>query len=250
MQQRSLRRVGHKGADLIAPGNTVASFDAALDAGVDMIEFDVLPEQPGDPAVAKQVLEGRAPADVRLILAHDWVAARTGVPPSMEEGLDHLSSQAFAGVELDVDLKLPGYELKVLDALREYGLASRALISSQYRDSLDVLRAAAPELRLGWSVPKLRQDPFRHRLTWVPVFVVVMAWRELLPFRAARAIRSGRCTALMAHWRLITPRLVRRIQATGGELYVWTVDEQSRIRSLEAMGVTGVITNDPRLFAG
>jgi glycerophosphoryl diester phosphodiesterase len=229
----AVKRVGHKGADLIAPGNTRASFDAALAAGVDMIEFDILPGPDG-----------------RLVLAHDYmdVAART--PLTLEEGLEHLAAPSFAMVEFDVDLKLPGYELKVLDALREYGLESRALISSQYRDSLDVLRAAAPELRLGWSVPKLRQDPFRHRLTWVPVFVVVMAWRELLPFRAARAIRSGRCTALMAHWRLITPRLVRRIQAAGGELYVWTVDEQSRIRSLEAMGVTGVITNDPRLFAG
>ncbi len=39
----ALRRVGHKGADLIAPGNTRESFDAALEAGVDMIEFDVLP---------------------------------------------------------------------------------------------------------------------------------------------------------------------------------------------------------------
>jgi len=28
-------------------GNTLASFDAALAAGVDMIEFDVLSEQPG-----------------------------------------------------------------------------------------------------------------------------------------------------------------------------------------------------------
>ena len=52
----------------------------------------------------------------------------------------------------------------------------------------------------------------------------------------------------MVHWRLITPRLVRRVRGAGGELYVWTVDERSRIRSLEAMGVTGVITNDPRLF--
>ena len=50
-----LRRVGHKGADLIAPGNTYASFDAALEAGVDMIEFDVLPERDGD----------------RLLVAHD-----------------------------------------------------------------------------------------------------------------------------------------------------------------------------------
>ena len=43
-EQPTLRRVGHKGADHIAPGNTAASFDAAVAAGVDMIEFDVLPE--------------------------------------------------------------------------------------------------------------------------------------------------------------------------------------------------------------
>ena len=42
---RPMRRVGHKGADHIAPGNTVESFDAAIEAGVDMIEFDVLPER-------------------------------------------------------------------------------------------------------------------------------------------------------------------------------------------------------------
>ena len=54
----ALRRIGHKGADLIVPGNTPASFDAALAAGVDMIEFDVLPERRDDP-------------DSRLVLAHD-----------------------------------------------------------------------------------------------------------------------------------------------------------------------------------
>ncbi len=32
-----MRRVGHGGAGLIAPGNTFGSFAAALDAGVDMI---------------------------------------------------------------------------------------------------------------------------------------------------------------------------------------------------------------------
>jgi glycerophosphoryl diester phosphodiesterase len=53
----------------------------------------------------------------------------------------------------------------------------------------------------------------------------------------------------MAHWRLVTPRLVRQVQAAGGELYVWTVDEPARIRALARLGVTGVITNDPRLFA-
>jgi glycerophosphoryl diester phosphodiesterase len=52
----------------------------------------------------------------------------------------------------------------------------------------------------------------------------------------------------MAHWRLVSPTLVRTVAAGGGELYVWTVDDAARIRALEGMGVTGVITNDPRLF--
>jgi glycerophosphoryl diester phosphodiesterase len=43
--------------------------------------------------------------------------------------------------------------------------------------------------------------------------------------------------------------LVEAVGAAGGELYVWTVDDLGRLRELEAMGVTGVITNDPRLFA-
>ena len=47
-------RVGHKGADHVAPGNTVESFRAALEHGVDMIEFDILRTRDG-----------------RLILAHD-----------------------------------------------------------------------------------------------------------------------------------------------------------------------------------
>ncbi len=228
-----LRRVGHKGADLIAPGNTFASFDAAVAAGVDMIEFDVLSEEHGD----------------RLILAHDWIDAASREPHTLEEALSHLAADAFAGVELDVDLKLPGYELRVLDALRERDLLERALISTQYEESLARLREAEPRARLGWSVPKLKRDPFRSRATRVPAFVALQAFRSVLPERAARAIRSRRCDALMVHWRLVTPALVRRVRAAGGELYVWTVDDLARLRALEALGVTGVITNDPRLFS-
>jgi glycerophosphoryl diester phosphodiesterase len=227
-----LRRVGHKGADRIAPGNTFASFDAALETGVDMIEFDVLPER----------------GSGRLILAHDHRDAARRQPPSLEEGLAHLASAPFAGIELDVDLKLPGYELEVAAALAAHGITDRCLIPSQYWSSLRLLRSAAPQLRLGWSVPKIRRDPFRSRRTAVPALVALMVMRLILPSQVARAIRRGRCDALMAHWRLVTPRLVRAVRKAGGELYVWTVDDPAALRALEALGVTGIITNDPRLF--
>ncbi len=230
MAAHQLRRVGHKGADLIAPGNTLPSFDAALAAGVDMIEFDVLRD--GE----------------RLLLAHDYGDAAGRAAHTLEEGLAHLATERFAGVELDVDLKLPGYELRVIEALRSFRLLERTMISSQYRSSLRLIRQAAPEVRLGWSVPKLRRDPFRSRVAFLPALLGLFVLRSLLPSRAAAALRGQRCDALMVHWRLVTPRLVRRVAAAGGELYVWTVDELPRLRALEQLGVTGVITNDPRLF--
>jgi glycerophosphoryl diester phosphodiesterase len=233
MPRPQLRRVGHKGADLIAPGNTYASFDAALAAGVDMIEFDVLPARDRD----------------ELLLAHDYEDAARRDPMTLEEGLAHLASERFAGIGFDVDLKLPGYEVRVLDALRSHGLVDRVLVSTQYRESLAVIRAAHPKVRLGWTVPKVQRDPFRSPLTALPALMALQVMRATLPARAAAAIRAGRCEALMAHWRLVTPRLVRTVREADGELFVWTVDEALRIRSLAALGVTGVITNDPRLFA-
>jgi glycerophosphoryl diester phosphodiesterase len=227
-----LRRVGHKGADLIVPGNTHASFDAALEAGVDMIEFDVLPEREGE----------------RLLLAHDYEDADSRVAPTLEAGLDHLASPRFQGVELDLDLKLAGYELRVLQALRERGMLDRSLISTQFVASLETIRAAEPAVRLGWSVPKVQRDPFRSSVTAPAAQVVLQAARAVFPSRAYHMIRAGRCDAIMAHWRLVTARLVRRVHDAGGELYVWTVDDLSRLSELEALGVTGVITNDPRLF--
>lgn len=233
MAAQGLRRVGHKGADLIAPGNTFASFDAALAAGVDMIEFDVLPE----------------PGSDRLVLAHDFEDAKRRLLHTLDEGLAHLSGEAFAGIEFDVDLKLPGYERRVLDAVRGHGLVERVLISTMFIQSIDLIRSLEPALRLGWTVPKLRHDPFRSWKTKLPAIVALVALRALLPGRAAAAIKSRRCDAMMVHWRLVTPRLARRVRDAGGELYVWTVDELPRMRELEAAGVTGVITNDPRLFA-
>ena len=226
------RRVGHKGADLIVPGNTRASFDAALAAGVDMIEFDVLPELGSD----------------RLILAHDPHEAARRDPETLEQGLAHLAADPFADVELDVDLKIPGYELRVVEALRAFGLVHRTLVSSQYRSSLALVRAEEPGLRLGWSVPRLRRDPLRSPVLAVPAYGLMLAWREVLPYRAAAAIRAGAVDALMSHWRLITPRLVAAVRGAGGELYAWTVDDAPRLRALAELGVSGLITNDPRLF--
>src|ERR1700689_1948804 len=88
------RRGGHKGAAHIAPGNTLASFEAAVQTGVDMIEFDILSEHP----------DGSG----RLLLAHDYGALREGEPLTLHEGLEHLAGAGYEGIELDVEATLPG----------------------------------------------------------------------------------------------------------------------------------------------
>ena len=115
--------------------------------------------------------------------------------------------------------------------------------------SLVEIRALEPQLRLGWSVPRLRRDPTTMWFTKVPAYAGAAYLRAKLPSAIKVHVAAGRCDALMAHWRLVSPRLVRAVREAGGELYVWTVDDGARIGRLERLGVTGVITNDPRLFA-
>jgi len=228
------RRVGHKGAAHIEPGNTLASFDAALRHGVDMIELDVLSE--------------RADGSGRLLVAHDYQDMRERSPLTFEQALDHLSGDDFAALEFDVDVKIPGYELRVVQALRERDLVARTLVSGMYTEALARIRAAEPELRLGWSVPRVRRDYTTDMLTAIPALAILTGYRAMLPRRAREALREGRCDAIMAHWRVVTSALVRAVREGGGELYVWTVDDAARIAKLTAMGVDGIITNDPRLF--
>lgn len=226
-----LKSVGHKGAGSLVPGNTRESFEAALALGIDMIEFDVL-----------------RLADGRLVLAHDAADAATRTPLALEEGLDLFAGESYAAVELDVDLKRPGYERDVVEALRGRGMIGRSLVSSTYRESLDLVGELEPELRRGWSLPRAERDYTTTALFKLPARGFLLAMRAWLPGAAARALAERRCEAVMAHHGLVGPRLVAAVHAEGGLLYAWTVDDQDRIETLAALGLDGVITNRPELL--
>lgn len=223
--------MGHKGAGALAPGNTRASFAAALEAGVDMIEFDVLRDGPGG----------------ALVVAHDPQDAASRTPLSLDEALDHLAGEPYAGIDLDVDAKHPGFERELIEAIGARGLEKRTLVSSTFPSTLDAVGELAPRVPRGLSVPRARRDYLRGPLAPAALAYMV-ALRKRLPRRAAAALRAGRCEAIMAHGLLVTPRLVAAVHRAGGRLFVWTVDDPARIAALDRLGVDGVITNDPRLF--
>lgn len=211
------KRIGHGGASALAPGNTLASFDAALEVGIDMVEFDV------------------RGWDGELVLAHTVLHARRGGNVHLPAALRHLSAPRFGAVELNVDVKHVGCEPALLDRLHHAGVLERTLISSQVPEVLDRLRELDPRARVGISIGG-RIPRLTHR------------WRDWRTATLA-GLHAGRWDALMAQHRLVDAALVGDVAERGGSLYAWTVNERGAIGRLRQLGVHGVTTADPRLFA-
>jgi glycerophosphoryl diester phosphodiesterase len=70
-----VKRIGHKGAEAVAPGNTLESFHAAVELGVDMIELDVLRIRDGEFVIAHDFGDALARRGARRLQAP---AARSG----------------------------------------------------------------------------------------------------------------------------------------------------------------------------
>jgi glycerophosphoryl diester phosphodiesterase len=237
-----LRLVGHKGADLIAPGNTVESFHAAVEHGVDTIELDVLWTRDGHPRIA-------AAERTPLVVAHDWHDAERRLPLSLEQALDAFLTPPLDRVEIDIDIKLAGREEEIVAALRERDLLGRAMISTMELSALARIRELEPGLRRGWTYPKVRRDWASKRWARGPMLAAMVAMRRRLPNLAARALPQLGVESMWVYHPLVSRRLARTTESAGVELIAWTVDDLPRMRKLAAFGVTGLVSNDPRLFA-
>ena len=217
MFSHTCQRIGSRGASALAPANTLAAFDAALEVGVDMVEFDVRASR-GELVLAHTLLDAQLPGRLRLAQA-----------------LDHLSSRRFDEIELNVDLKRRGCEPALLDELRGAGMLERTLISSQVPAVLDRVRALDPHARVGISVGGRAA---RASARW-------RDWRA----EVLAGLHERRWDAVMAQHRLVDAMLLDDVADRDGKLFAWTVNERHVIDSLRGLGVHGIATADPRLFA-
>jgi glycerophosphoryl diester phosphodiesterase len=238
-----MKRVGHKGADLIAPGNTLASFEAAVEVGVDVVEIDVLWTRDGHP---------RIPAAERsqLVIAHDWHDAAQRAPLTLAEALDAFARPPLDRVEIDLDVKLPGREAEIVAAVRERDLLERAMVSTMELSTLAKIRELEPGLRRGWTYPKVTKDWASKRWAKAPMMASLSWMRQRLPGLAARELPRMGVEAMWVYHPLVSPRLARITDLAGVELIAWTVDNPRRMAKLVVAGVNGLCSNDPRLFAG
>ncbi|MCB0875441.1 MAG: glycerophosphodiester phosphodiesterase [Solirubrobacterales bacterium] len=235
------RRVGHKGAADLVEGNTIASFEHAVEVGVDMIEFDVLRLRDGAPGLPP---ERRSP----LVIAHDWQDAASRPPLTLAEALDAFTRPPLDAVEIDCDLKLAGREDELVRALQERELVERAMVSTMYVQSLARIAALEPRLRLGWTYPLVTRPWDRNRFARPAVGAALELMRRRFPREARRRGPEIGAAAIWVFHRIATPRLAEVTRELGIELIAWTVDDAGAVARLRAMGVDGIVSNDPRLL--
>jgi glycerophosphoryl diester phosphodiesterase len=206
---------------------------------VDTIEMDVLWLQD-----AHLPLEQRHP----LVIAHDWADAERRTPLKLTEALDAFLEPPLDQVEIDLDIKLAGREEEVVEALRERGLVGRSMISTMEMHTLRRILELEPELRRGWTYPKVTKDWTSKRWARPAMRAALVGMRTRLPGLAAEKLPQFNVAAMWVYHPLITSRLARICDLAGVELIAWTVDDQPRMQKLVEAGVHGICSNDPRLF--
>lgn len=220
-------RVGHRGAAALAPENTLEALAAALEHGVDAVEFDVLADR-----------------DDRLVLAHSLLEL-PDPQATLEEALEYL---APTGVGVHVDLKQRGLEQRVAEALVRHDLLGRSLVSSLDHGALRDLRSHEPRLRVGLSYPEDRLGVARYRAAAPAIRLGLAGLRRALPRMIGRWLERAGASAAVLHYALISPATLARCHARGAAVWVWTVNDADVAAAVAGWGADAIITDDPRIF--
>lgn len=234
--------VGHRGAPLVAPENTLASFDAAIDAGADAVEFDVRLTADGTPVVlhdptVDRTTDGRGP--VRTMTLDDVKRLRIDGSlevPTLREVLTALSGRATVDIEVKNIPGEPDFDAEealvvaTLEELERSAFVGDVIISSFNPFSLTRSRELAPELATGL----LTDRDVEARAALAFARDSGFAWA--LPF-------VDRVREEVAH-------VVAEGRAAGILIGTWVVDDPVVARELLYAGVDAVATNDPATVIG
>lgn len=251
---RRPRVIGHRGCALWYPENTLISLQAAIDAGADILEFDVHMTKDGHIVVVHDKTVDRTTNGVGRICDKTLAQLRQldagyrfttdggktfpyrgkGVTiPTLAEVFD-----AFPGMPMLVEIKSSDERLlkPLVDILNRYGRFESVIIQvfSISRKLVSKLRALDVRVVTGHSTAE------------------IATFLALLRFGVARLFRRRAVTfevpVSKKRYRIVTPRFVKLAHALGIEVFVWTINNEAEMRRLLAMGVDGIYSDDPALL--
>jgi glycerophosphoryl diester phosphodiesterase len=241
--------IGHRGLPLLAPENTLRSFELALEHGADGFEVDVVALADGTLVAGHsldlaELCHGAARGDAGARTLNELQLLDADLV-TLEQVLELAEARLSSGPLL-VDLKSRGRERTLIEALRRHDLQEQALLCSLERSQLVCLRELAPEIARSLSYPADRRRLSERRLSAPFVPPALYGLRFLLRRRARGWLEQTGASALTLHHGVIDTDLVRSCHEWGIAVFAWTVDDaEVRQRLIEA-GADAIITNDPR----
>lgn len=235
--------VAHRGASSEQPENTLAAFDAALEAGADVVELDVRLTADGVPVVlhdpdVSATTDGSGfvheltLSELKRLDASGGRGPREEVP-ALSEALELIGR---AGGAVDLEIKnLPGEPafdspresvlLATLEALEAVSFSGDALVSSFNWLTIERSKELAPDLPTGFLTIGV-VDP-RAAL----VYVTQHGHEFVLP-QTPGLLDAG-------------VEFVREARAEGVRVGTWVADDEDLLSTLFSWGVDAVATNDP-----
>lgn len=245
-------RIGHRGAAALAPENTLRSFRAAIECGVDLVEFDVLGLAGGELVIAHsndlyEVSHGAARGTVRDRTLEDL---RHICPelPTLDEALGFFAGTA-GGVGLHIDLKTTSAGREVVAALGRFELLERSFMTSFHIDALRGVALLEPRVRIGVSFPRDRVGLHGRRGSGPVIQAGLRGLRTITPRLVGRLLARSGASTLVLHHTLVTTAAVDNAHIRGAPVVAWTVDDPQDLVRVDAAGVNAVVVNDPTIFA-
>lgn len=241
--------IAHRGGAQLRPENTLLAFEHAVALGVDMLEMDARATADGalvvlHDATVDRTTDGQGPVDAltlgalqKLDAGYRWSADGGRSTPFRGRGVRVPSiAEVFAQfprMRMVIEIKPadPALAATLCALVRQAGMTSRVLVASMHDTVLDAFRAACPEV--GTSM-----GPGEARL----FYVASLAYLDGAISPAARALQIpyGFGEQILA-----TPQLVAAARGRNLALHVWTVNDEARMRRLQAIGVDGIMTDRP-----
>jgi len=229
--------IAHRGASGSAPENTLAAIKLAMEIGVDMIEIDVHQSK-----------------DEHIVVFHDEFLDRiTGVEGRVIEyileelqALDAGSSfdEKFAGEKiptLDEVLQLVDGKTKLLIEIK-VGRFGYPGIEENLLQSIKNHRAEKWCIIQSFDVDCL--EKIRHLNKKIQIQHLIFA----KPSRFESIIKFGKVKGINLGFRITTRRLIDEIHGDGKTVYIWTVNDEKKMKKLMEYGVDGIITNYPEML--
>jgi glycerophosphoryl diester phosphodiesterase len=232
-----IMRIAHRGASGkgLAPENTLAAIEMAIEIGVDSVEIDI-----------------HLTADGHVAVIHDRTVDRTtnGAGPVDQMTLDELKrldagswfSDEFAGERvptLQEVLDLVGWRtLLLIEAKTEEAAESAVTIIRSMRAQSRVVMQSF----LGPAVRTINRLDRR-----IPTAFLMTGSEAALRRRRGvvkRVLKLG-ANALALKYTAVTPDLVQMFLSRAMGFWVYTVDEPDVMSEMIEMGVGGIITNYP-----